>query len=731
LSVRVLILLRLPVICLSKNLITMVLDNCVINENISQTTFAAELETNMRNIYTLLFALIIVSVASAQEDTTQARDLSEVVITGQYKPQSVKKSVYQVRTITKERIQQQGASKLQDVLNTELNIRFSQDPATGGSDISMLGLSGQNVKILVDGLPMVGRQGTSNEININQIDVNTIERIEIIEGPMSVVYGADALAGVINIITKKAGTKGFSVTARIQEETIGKEYGIKQGIHNQYAGLSWKNKKWELGGGIGYNYFGGWKDTALDRELVWHLKDQITGNAFIGFATSKFNIRYRFDGLDEIIYNPGNFTQRQEDADDTLAFDQEYLSQRLMQQLQASYFVNSGLSFQAQASYSDYSRQVFSTQVSKKTGRANLNPSEASQSLVEFTGFTFRGTAQVKFSPYVSLQPGVDINLETGKGERMKTGTNEVNDYAFFITSEFTPTSRINIRPGLRFIKNSIYDAPPLIPSINTKFVLSKELDLRLAYARGFRSPSLRELYFNFFDANHQIIGNPDLQAETSNSFTGSLSWKKNNPHNVKLSAVLSGFYNDIENMIDYALSPSDPNVFVYMNVDKFKSRGASLTGNLGYKAITASLGVGYTGRYNSFTELDKSLPSFKWSPEINSTIGYNFSKIGLTANLFYKFIGKLPYYQLVTVNGQDEIRLSQNNSYNLADLTLNKKLFRYFTINAGIKNLFDVDFVNSSAAGGSTHTTSGARAIAYGRSYFAGLVFNWEKNKK
>ena len=56
---------------------------------------------------------------------------------------------------------------------------------------------------------MTGRQGTSNEININQIDINSIERIEIVEGPMSVVYGADALAGVINIITKKAALQKF------------------------------------------------------------------------------------------------------------------------------------------------------------------------------------------------------------------------------------------------------------------------------------------------------------------------------------------------------------------------------------------------------------------------------------------------------------------------------------------------------------------------------------------
>ena len=163
----------------------------------------------MRKFYLTGSVVLLGLTISAQEDTTKAKELGEVVVTGQYKPQSAKNSVYQVRTISKERIQKQGATKLQDVLSNELNIRFSQDLATGGSDITMMGLKGQNVKILIDGLPMVGRQGTSNEIDINQIDINSIERIEIVEGPMSVVYGADALAGVINIITKKAAPEKF------------------------------------------------------------------------------------------------------------------------------------------------------------------------------------------------------------------------------------------------------------------------------------------------------------------------------------------------------------------------------------------------------------------------------------------------------------------------------------------------------------------------------------------
>lgn len=671
-----------------------------------------------------LSAVFFTSTAFAQQDTGKIKGLDEVIVTGQYKPQSVKNSVYQVKVITKETIQKQGATKLQDVLNTQLNIRFSQDAALGGSTISMLGLKGQNVKILLDGLPMIGRQGVSNEININQIDVNTIERIEIVEGPMSVVYGADALAGVINIITKKAGASKFSVTARVQEETVGKEYGIQEGIHTQNVSASFRKNKWEVGGSFGYYYFGGWKDTAVDRELAWNWKDQITGSGYVGYNTSKFNIRYRIDGLDEIVTNPGNYTRRQVDADDTLALDQEYLSQRVMQQLQASYFVNKNLSFQAQSSYTNFTNQTFSTTVSKKTGSVRLDLAPGVQNTSKFTGFTFRTSAQYKISNMVSIQPGVDINLESGKGERLKAGTDRIEDYAFYLTSEITPTSKINIRPGFRVISNSVYDAPPFIPSINTKFVLTKTLDLRLAYERGFRSPSLRELYFNFFDANHEIVGNPDLKAETSNSFTGSLSWRPAVQKAVAVTATLSGFYNDVNDQIDYAVSASNPNLYIYTNVDDYKTRGINLSGTANYKNWNGSLGFGYVGRYNSFVSADKSLPDFKWSAEVTSTIGYNFSKIGLNANLFYKFTGKLPYYQY---DNNQAIQLAHTDGYHWADLTLNKKIYKWFIINAGIKNLFDVDYVNSTVTG-SIHTSGGAQSTGYGRSYFAGITFNWNK---
>ncbi len=657
---------------------------------------------------------------SALSDSVNRAEMQEVTVTGQHRPQSVKNSVYQVKIISKDRIQKQGATKLQDVLGNELNIRFSQDMATGGSDINMLGLSGQNVKILIDGVPMVGRQGTSNEININQIDVNSIERIEIIEGPLSVVYGADALAGVINIITKKPGAKRLSVLARLHEETAGKEYGLQQGIHNQYLGLGMNYKNWQFGGSLGRNLFNGWRGDTTGRELIWHKKDQIISNALLGYRNTSLNIYYRFDGLDEIITNPANNINNQP------ATDQEYLTKRAMQQVQASYTINGKWSANLIASHTWFTRQVYST-LFYPNGDVRVSTAPDAHNLNEFNGITTRGIVTYKATNNISLQSGIDVNYEAGSGERIKTGTQEMTDYALFVTSELNFGKKLHFRPGIRFIKNSVYDAPPAIYSLNTRFALHKNIDLRLSYAKGFRAPSIRELYFDFRDASHDILGNTELKAEESNSITGSLNWKLYQKNALLIAASLTGFMNDITNMITYAQSPSDPRVTTYANVEKYKTRGATVGMNMRYKSLAATAGFSYISYYNQFTQSDKELPTFTKSPELNASLSYAVSKIGLDFNLFYKFTGKRPFYQLAVVNGLEQVVLSETESFHWADFTVNKKLMKYLTVNTGVRNLFDITTINNAAVG-TAHSGGGVRPIGYGRSYFLGLSFNWEK---
>ena len=182
--------------------------------------------------------------------------------------------------------------------------------------------------------------------------------------------------------------------------------------------------------------------------------------------------------------------------------------------------------------------------------------------------------------------------------------------------------------------------------------------------------------------------------------------------------------------MIDYQYSLTNPNEAKLMNLYQSKTAGVTLATITKYKSWNISLGGSYTGFYNDLSADDKTLPELQWSAEINSQLGYNFSKAGLSMNLFYKFTGERPYY--VTDNSTQQIIPTTLEGYHMTDLTAVKKLGKYFAISAGVRNLFDVDRITSShtnSSGGGVHSDSGTRNIASGRSFFAGLQFNWEKN--
>ena len=124
--------------------------------------------------------------------------LDQVCVTGEYVPTSTEESINKITIITKKDIINSGASNLTDILSYQTNIRIEQDNILGSS-LEMGGMSGDNVKILIDGVPVIGRLG--GNIDMNQINLGNVERIEIVNGPLSVNYGTNSLAGTINIIT--------------------------------------------------------------------------------------------------------------------------------------------------------------------------------------------------------------------------------------------------------------------------------------------------------------------------------------------------------------------------------------------------------------------------------------------------------------------------------------------------------------------------------------------------
>ena len=220
-------------------------------------------------LFTTIFLLFITAFSFAQQDSIKTKNLDEVIITGQYKPQSLKNSVYQVSVINNQRIRLSGATNVQQVLNNQPGFRFSNDNTLGTTDVQLMGMSGRNVKILLDGIPMVDRGDTRE--SLNQVDINSIDRIEIVEGPMSVSYGSDALAGVINIISKKQVKNSFSVSAKAQEETAGSEYYpfSYKGVHTQNININYKKNNWGLTVGGTHNDADGFGGDAYGRNTDW------------------------------------------------------------------------------------------------------------------------------------------------------------------------------------------------------------------------------------------------------------------------------------------------------------------------------------------------------------------------------------------------------------------------------------------------------------------------------
>lgn len=670
-----------------------------------------------------LVAFASSALAQDKADSLSTFNLDEVVVTGQFEPQSVEKSVFKIRTIPMERIQARGAVLLQDVLNTELNIRFEQDLALGTSNMKIQGLAGQNIKLLIDGIPQVGRQSTDNSFNINQVNVNSIERIEIIEGPMSVVYGADALAGVINIITKKSPDGKLDLTARVHEESVGKEYSLTRGIHNENVGVAYAKNKFNVRADFSRNFFGGFKGDSTGREERWHPKKQWLGSALVGFHGKRSQAYYRADYMNENIFNPGNYGQG--GMDGNFALDQNYISNRLMHQLQGTHSFSDRFSFNGALAYTTYSRKTQTTTVNRTTGDVRLSLGQGQQDLTTFNGATFRGTFQYRVSNKLSLQPGLDFNYEVGEGGRILPGTHPIGDYAVFLSAEWNVSNRIQLRPGLRSTYNTQYDAPPVMPSINTKIKLTERQDLRLSYGRGFRAPSLRELYFYFFDASHQIEGNPDLKAETSNSFNGSWNWQMMEKNGSKMTMAIGGFYNDVNDMIGNGLKPGST-VTTYINIARYKTKGVTLNNTWRNRNWDVNAGVAYTGRFNDLREDGDGTPEFNYAPEVSATTTYKTLKGGWNFSVYYKYTGVTPFPAFDT---QGNVYIAKADAYSWADASVQKEIIQGLTATVGTRNLFNITNIGSTAQStGGAHSAGTIRPIGSGRSYYLSLTYNFNQ---
>ncbi len=644
-------------------------------------------------------------------------DLDEVVITAQYEPTFAEQSVQKIKIIDKEKIRQMGAVNLCDVLSNQLNVRLQQDNILG-SAMTLQGISGENVKFLIDGVPMIGR--LNGNIDLSQINMNNVERIEFIEGPLSVQYGTNALAGTINIITKKSSLKKFSAGVTSYYESIG--------TYNFTGDLGFSHCHHNLQIGGGRNYFDGWntnddpfyfpKERVADslRFKQWKPKEQHFVSAAYQYSFRKLNFGLKSAYFDEEIVNRGYPRAPYAET----SFDDYYYTKRLDNSLSLTGKISKKWNLNFLSAYNYYNRIKKTIYKDLTTLNEVLSANSSDQGTSSFTLLMSRASF-VRSSPTAKLnyELGYDFNYESAGGKRIDKHLQNMGDYAAFATVEYKPVSKLIIKPGLRSAYNTVYKTP-FIPSLNIKWNILENHTLRASYARGFRAPSIKELYFFFVDINHNIIGNNKLLSENSNNYSLTYNYKRD-IKKCRLKSDVGVFYNEIFNLITLAQVNSVE--YSYVNIGRYKTLGVQIAASLNFNRLILKLGYNHTGRYNALAET-KSYTKFTYSPEFLMNLNYKVLKSKTTFSVYYKYNGKLAGYALLN----SEILQTTVSEYSIMDATLSQLFWKdRINIVIGCKNLFDVKSINSSVLGGGAHNSSSSSvSLSTGRNYFLKLALNF-----
>lgn len=645
--------------------------------------------------------------------------LEEVVITAQYEPTLAEKSVQKIKVIDKEKIRQMGAVNLRDVLSNQLNVRLQQDNILG-SGMSLQGLTGENVKILMDGVPMIGR--LNGNIDLSQININNVERIEFIEGPLSVQYGTNALAGTVNIITRKTMRKKRELELSSYYESIG-TYNITGD-----AGFSHKKHSFQLSGGR--NYFDGWSSSdALFRLPVsriadsarfkqWKPKEQYFGNAAYNYPFKKMDLGLKSAYFDELIINRGY--PRAPYSENT--FDDYYFTRRADNSLSLKGSLFEKWSINALTAFNYYQRIKKTVYKDLTTLEETVSANSSDQDTSRFTLWMSRASfVRSTGSSKLNYELGYDVNYESALGKRLDKQLQQMGDYAVFVTSEYKPYSKLTLKPGLRYAYNTVYETP-LVPSLNVKWNPGISHTLRASYARGFRAPSIKELYFLFVDVNHNIVGNTRLTAEQSDNYALAYT-HTGNKTSYRIKTDVSFFYNHIFNLI--SLAQTTGTEYSYVNIGEYKTLGVQLANSLSFKSLVFQTGFNYTGRYNDLSA-NKNLPRFNYSPEVSANITYKIVRWKTNISVFYKYNGALPGYAIVN----DEIVETSLASYQIMDATLSSSFCKErIHLTLGCKNIMDVRNINTTLSGGTVHGSSSTNIpLSTGRNYFLKLGFRINK---
>ncbi len=690
-----------------------------------------------------LFLFWTAASVFAQSDTT-AVPMEEVIVTGQFSPRSIRKSVFNVKTISREQINALAAVTLADVLNQYLNITVTPSNTSGRSTVSLFGLDGQYFKILVDNVPLVSENGLGNNIDLTQINLDLIERIEIVEGSMGVTHGANAVSGILNLITKRSQATKTTIDASVQEETVGREYGLMhKGRHIQRLRVSQRFSDAVSGGFLANrNIFRGFqnqfkgKNHAINdglRGYEWLPKTQNNFGVFLNYKRNSLIINYKFDYLLETLslFNRVVFAVNNPPFEPTLlSADTRFQTQRQLHLAQLGSNVLGKYPLAVSFSYQNQRRDRSNFQYNHNTDSEQAADTRKDQGsdLWYSTGTLskIRTGKQIEHQFGYEAVRNLGFSLVSAENNLEQVVEKSISNADLFWSAESDITPKLQIRTGFRYSFQDRFDNQ-IATSAQFKVRLHARSELRFGYGRSYRTPNFEELYSQIIFSGHYFVGNPNLVPETSHAadLGNQTRYKLGN---VSIQSGIQTQFLFVNDRISMALVETSPMVkSEYINISKYQMQNISITNSMQWQNLQVQAGLSVIGISQELQNGEAiSSDTFLYSVLANFSATYQFKKSNSSFAVFYKYTGRQQQFQATTNEaGEATYDVATLSDFGWLDATFTKNFKSGVSVGIGARNILDVGSINqSNPNAGGVHSAGSGVLLGYGRSYFLKLSY-------
>lgn len=593
----------------------------------------------------------------APDVTVDRTRLDEIVVTGTRTQLRVGDSPVDVQVIRSEDILNSGARDLAELLEREGGVYVSRVAARGTS-IEIQGLSSEHVLILVDGRRMIGQ--INGAIDLTRLHVADIDHVEIVKGPNSALYGADALGGVVNVITRKGQSKDShgTITLRGDIDGNGEIYGYDN---------------WSLGSLSGSSSVGYEHSEAFDLDESTLAEDGTDADAGYASTEAVWTVSDAFSlGLsgaysldDSHRLDPGSGTS----TDDTHKRIEE-VRLGLAPQIQ----LGGATTLRLDGYYNRYFDQLL--QRNAVSGEVGLDEETLAELYVGGGQIDHRlGRHLISF--------GAETQFERLDADRLDAVGERDRQSVYLQDQMDLLGGRLQVVPGLRYDRDSQFDEE-LSPKLALRYDLNEAWILRAGFGRGYRAPDFKQLLLRFENSGvgYRVDGNPDLKPEYSTGYNIGATWFGSNSASVALSA----YHNRVRDLIEIVqIEEGPPILFSYQNVARARLTGIDIqTQFRPWQPLEIRLGYGWLD-----TEDEDTGKALSGRAEHRGNVAIRYEQPAYALALRGVWIGEREFDVDLDTGGVPT-SAGKADAYALYDLRGEWTRWDDWVIALGVENLFD-----------------------------------------